>query len=266
MYNPQEIAYNYIDIGIKKANTSFMRTFLLSVMAGIFIALSGAASLFGNIYVSKLAGAMIFPSGLSMVILAGSELFTGNSLMIISVLEKRVSLLKMLKSWLIVYLGNMVGAVSVSFISVFSGIYFNSFEGVISTALSKTSITFTEGVLRGILCNILVCTAVWMASASESPVNKISSIFLPVSVFVLCGFEHSVANMFFIPLGILACTKYSVSPNNLSWSDFFVKNLIPVTLGNIIGGVFIGVIYWYTYICSVKKHIKHKSGEKPPIA
>lgn len=207
-----------------------MRKFLASIMAGMFIALGGLGSQYASLYVGKLAGALIFPIGLSMVILTKSNLFTGKCLLISSVLEKKITAKDMIKDLFLFYVGNFIGAL---FIAVCTKL--TSVANVIdltSVAEAKTSAGFISLFIKGILCNILVCVAVYMAGKTEDAMGKMILCFLPVTLFVLCGFEHSIANMYFIPAGIMAGANTDVLG--------FFYNLIPVTLGNIIGGMGFG--------------------------
>lgn len=257
MISSSEIANNYISIGEKKGSLPFFKMMMLSIMAGMFIAFAGlgatiASCTVQNASLAKLIAGCVFPAGLAMVVLTGAELFTGNSLMVMSLLNKKLALVKLLKSWLVVYVGNLIGGIIVSLITVY-GHTLSMFDdklvnAVVNTASAKCSITFVDGVLRGIACNILVCLAVIMAMASKSAGGKIVSLFFPIMVFVVCGFEHSVANMFYIPAGIFASYEYGVVADNLNWVNFFVINEIPVTLGNIIGGSSLGVVYWALYV------------------
>ncbi len=263
MNSPAEIAKNYVPIGKGKASMKASKLFILGIMAGIFIAIAGvgastaSASLGGS--VGKLVGACVFPAGLTLVILAGSELFTGNCLIIISVLEKEASIVGMLRNWVIVYIGNFLGSIFVAWgmtachqLSLFDGALAGA---TINTAVAKVSLSFGDAFLKGIFCNMLVCLAVWVAFASKTAAGKIAALFYPIMVFVVSGFEHSVANMFYGPAGLFAMSnadyvaKATADTANLTWGAFFVKNLIPVTLGNIVGGaVFVGLVYWFIYL------------------
>lgn len=258
MLSPAQIAKNFIDVGIKKTSLPVVKTFVLAIFAGMFIALAGAGATIASAVVSdastaRLFSAMIFPAGLVMVVLAGSELFTGNCLIIVSVLAKKVRALAMVKNLVVVYLGNFVGAMLVNVIVVY-GHTADLFGGqlaqvMVNTAAAKCSLSFQDGFLRGILCNVLVCIAVWVAAAATSAHGKVISLFLPIAVFVLCGFEHCVANMFYIPAGILAAAEYGIAAEGLNWFHFAVTNMIPVTLGNIVGGAFlVGAGYWFVYL------------------
>lgn len=268
MNSPKEIAQNYIATGVAKTKYPAVKMILLGVLAGMFIALAGvgatiAPATVATASLAKFLGAAIFPAGLAMVLLAGSELFTGNCLIVISVLEKEAKLTAMLKNWLFVYIGNFIGSILIAALTVYSGTF--SLFGdaaavsVIKTAVAKVSMTFTDAMLRGILCNFLVCIAVWMSFAAKDVAGKITGLFFPIMLFVLSGYEHSIANMYYIPAGLFASTNsaYMSAYNGaggagtsaLTWGSLFIKNLIPVTLGNIIGGVvLVGMGYWFIYL------------------
>ncbi len=248
MNTPKQIAAGYIDLGYAKATLPKGRMFLLAVLAGVYIALAGAASTVGTAVGGKLAGACIFPAGLAMVVLAGSELFTGNNLMILSALEKRITARQLLTAWAVVYVGNLAGAVLIAALTVCGGTFGAYHETLLSTAGAKTALTFSDALLRGVACNILVCAAVWMAAAAQDAGGKVLALYLPVAAFVLCGFEHCVANMFFIPAGLFAAMRYGGAPEGLTWGAFFLKNLLPVTLGNLIGGVGLGAVLKAVYL------------------
>ncbi len=266
MLTPKEIAVNYIAASRAKTEMSAVKTLLLGIMAGMFIAFASAASntalctLDGS--AARIAGACVFPGGLAMVIIAGSELFTGNNLMIIAVLKREISLMQMLRNWGLVYIGNFIGALLIAALVVYSGqlSMFSSAlaQTTINVAGAKTAMEFHEAFFKGVLCNILVCTAVWMSFATKSAAGKFLAIFMPIMMFVLCGFEHSVANMYYIPAGLLAdsCSAYSSidTPEALTWGAYFVKNLIPVSLGNIAGGAgMVGCIYTAAYLSKAEK-------------
>lgn len=272
MFTPAEVANNVIGIGKAKAGNKPYKLFLLGILAGMFIALAAvgantASCTIANASVGKLVGACIFPVGLLMVLVAGSELFTGNNLIIVSVLTGDVKWGAMLKNWVIVYLGNFVGSMLVALLVVYAG-QFNLFGGAlavttISVATGKASLAFGPAILKGILCNFLVCIAVWISFAAKSVGGKLAGIYLPIMLFVLAGFEHSVANMYYVPAGLLAkmnptalaaATDAGIAVDQLTWGNFFINNLIPVTIGNIIGGaVLVGVMYWAIYLADAKK-------------
>ena len=207
-----------------------------------------------------LAGS-VFGTGLMLVLLAGGELFTGNTLMVAAVAERKVKVYAMLRNWIIVYAGNLIGSLFIAYMMANSGL-FQSGAGMLGAvtlkiAAYKTGLTFSQAFYLGIMCNWLVCLAVWMAYGAESMVGKIFAIFFPIWLFITSGFEHSVANMYYIPAGILIKTNpdyVSLSHLNqqaldhLNWTSFVVQNLVPVTLGNIVGGsVFVAMAYWYAY-------------------
>ena len=272
MNSPKEIAQNYIATGAAKTKYPASKMIVLGIMSGMFIGLAGvgsniaAATVYGTTISSfgKLLGAMVFPAGLAMVLIAGSELFTGNCLIIIPVLQKEVTLGAMFKNWILVYIGNFIGGVLVALLSVYGGVYslFGNTASIsaISTAVSKVTLSFDAALLRGILCNFVVCIAVWMSFAAKDIVGKVAALFLPIMLFVLSGYEHSIANMCFIPTGLFAksnanylaayTSQYPVTNlDALTWGTMFSKNLIPATLGNIIGGTgLVGIVYWFAYL------------------
>ena len=247
MNTPSEIAANYVAIGKGKANLPLVKMLLLAILAGAFIALAGAAATFGNVYVNKAMGAAIFPAGLAMVLIAGSELFTGNCLLVIPLLEKEITLRQMLRNLSVVYLGNLVGGVLVSACAVYGGTFDAIAETVVATAAAKCNLSFAAGFLRGILCNVLVCLGVWMAFAGKTVSCKIIGLFFPVMCFVICGYEHCIANMFYIPAGLMAAGRADIVAEGLSILGF-LKNLAPVTMGNIVGGAGLGAMYWAVYL------------------
>lgn len=265
--SPAEIAKNYVAIGKNKVHIPVCKMFLLAVMAGAFIAFGGVGSSTAIIglkpaSLGKALSGCIFPGGLTLVLLAGSELFTGNCLLSIPLLEKEITLKEMLKSWVIVYLGNMVGGTLVSAGLAYSG-QFDMFNGamavsVFNTAISKCSLTFGDAFIKGIFCNVLVCLAVWISFAAKEPAGKVISLFFPIWIFVICGFEHCVANMYYITAGLFAKTVPSyvaaaevagLDLSAITLKNFFVTNLVPVTLGNIVGGsICVGLVYWFIYL------------------
>ncbi|MBR3236613.1 formate/nitrite transporter family protein [Candidatus Saccharibacteria bacterium] len=249
MLLPNEIAKKSVATGKAKANLSAFQMLLLGAFAGAFIALAGVGATFGNVYGGKIVGALIFPVGLIMVVIAGSELFTGNNLMITALLKKEITLKQLLKNWCLVFLGNFLGALIVTLLVVFSGLFDSISDTVIATATAKSNLGFLEALFRGILCNFLVCIAVWMSFGAETISGKILAIFGPIMLFVLCGFEHSVANMFYGPAGLLVAAKNGVALENLNLGMFLINNLLPVTLGNIIGGAgLVSCGYYLTFL------------------
>lgn len=258
MHSPLEIARNYVEVGIHKTNLSAFKMIILGFFAGMFIGFAGIASTTASstiavASVAKLTGALVFPAGMAMVLIAGSELFTGNNLIIIAVLEKKVSVLKMLKNWLFVYIGNFLGAAFVAVMVVYGNTP-NLFGGalagaIVSAGAARTSLTVCEAFIRGILCNILVCIAVWMSFAAKKVSGKLMTSFWPVMVFVLCGFEHSIADMYFGTAALLTSARFGIEAEGLTWFNFIFKALLPITLGNIVGGAgIVGFGYWLIYL------------------
>ncbi|MCH5291133.1 MAG: formate/nitrite transporter family protein [Treponema sp.] len=258
MNSPADIAENYVDIGFGKSALPFWRMLVLAIFAGAFIAFGAVASSVSSCGVqpapvSRLLGAAVFPVGLMLVLVAGAELFTGNCLLIVPVLERESSAKLMFRNWAVVYVGNLIGSLLIAFTVVYADT-FSLYDGklaefVVTTAVNKVKFPFVVALLRGVLCNMLVCLAVWVAFSADELAGKIISLYMPIFLFVLCGFEHCVANMYFIPAGILAAARYGINAEGLNWGTFFLRNLLPVTLGNIIGGmVIIGIGYWFVYL------------------
>jgi formate transporter FocA len=269
---PPEMAAKAEDIGVKKAGMGWRNLFVLAVLAGAFIALgaifattvtAGAADklAFG---VTRLLGGLAFCLGLILVVVAGAELFTGNNLIIMAWADRRVSSVLLWRNWAIVYTGNFVGSIATAWLMFYTQQY--TFGGgaiglnILNIANNKVNLDFMQAITLGIMCNALVCLAVWLCYSARTTTDKILSILFPITAFVAAGFEHSVANMYFIPMGLLV--KAGAPPNfwetigktaadypNLTWGNFFITNLLPVTIGNIIGGaVMVGLVYWFVYI------------------
>lgn len=271
---PPEIAEATIETGIKKSKNSIVNMLILGILAGAFIAFAAEGSNMAafNLFakpetygLGKVLAGAVFGTGLMLVLIAGGELFTGNTMILAGVLDKKVSLKAMLKNWFFVYVGNFIGSIFIAYMMSHSGL-FSSGDNMlgavtIKIAAYKVGLTFTQAFFLGIMCNWLVCLAVWMAYGAKDMAGKMFAIFFPIWLFITSGFEHSVANMYYIPAGIMvkgnkaltdAAAGLGVTPeklSHLSWEAFFTKNLFPVTLGNIVGGgIFVGVVYWYVYI------------------
>ena len=280
---PAEMARRASDVGVRKARLDLLSTFALAVLAGAFIAVgaifattvgagsidlvsSGTdASLTGSIPygITRLLAGVAFSLGLILVIVAGAELFTGNNLIVMAWASRRVRTLAMLRNWTIVYVGNLVGAIATVVLVFASGQYRFAGGAVGAAALTiantKAAYGFLEAFALGILCNALVCLAVWLTFSARTTTDRILAIVPPITAFVAAGFEHCIANMYFIPIGILirnlAPDAFWASidrvPSDypaLDWAGF-VSNLIPVTLGNIVGGaVLVAGIYWLIYL------------------
>ena len=247
-----------------KATAPVWKLLLLGILAGAYIAFGAQASQMASfglvaeastVGLGKLVSGAVFPVGLMLVVLCGAELFTGNCLMITGLLDRRFSLQAMLRNWLIVYVGNFIGSMLIVLMVNFSGLLETGGgmlgAAVVKTAVSKCGLSFAKAILLGIMCNWMVCLAVWMATGAQNSIGKIFSIWFCIGLFVLSGFEHSVANMYFIPAGMIAAGNESfvqmagVDTAGLGVSSFIIKNLLPVTIGNILGGgLFVGCAYW----------------------
>jgi formate/nitrite transporter len=263
---PPEMAERMEDVGVKKASLDFWSMFALAVLAGSFIGLG--AEFFTLVItdsglgfgLNKLVGGLVFSLGLILVVIAGAELFTGNNLIIMAWVSGKLTLGEVMRNWTIVYVGNLVGSVGTVVLVYLSGQWAFSDHHVGATALqiaqAKVDLTFTQGLVRGILCNILVCLAVWLCLSGRSVVDKILAILFPITAFVASGFEHSIANMYFIPMGLLLKGEPQVvAAAGLAAADLinlnlqgFLTNLLAVTTGNIFGGGFmVAAVYWFIY-------------------
>lgn len=279
---PKEIAQATINAGIAKSQLPVSKMLLLGIFAGIFIAFGSFASQMishsiDSAGVAKFAGAAVFPVGLMFVVMAGAELFTGNNLMAMALYEKKIAICGLLKNWLFVYAGNLIGSVIFALIIYGSGLLNTSGMKLgavaVNGAFQKVNIGFGPSILRGILCNIAVVLAVWIATAARDIVSKIWACWFPVMLFVLSGFEHSVANMYFVALGVLAKGQYADKAaelfnvqagelSSLNWATMWTGNLIPVTIGNIIGGaVIVAFVYWFVYAREASTDITVESGK-----
>jgi formate transporter len=267
-YSPAEMADRAQTIGVGKARLDLVNLTTLAILAGAFIALGaqlstivGIDSAFGYGPTQILVG-VVFSVGLILVVIAGAELFTGNTLIIMAWLGRRVTTLELARNWLVAYAGNFAGALATVVLIFYSGQWMLADTRVGAAALgianAKVELTFMEAVFRGILCNALVNLAVWLCLSARSNVDKIFAIIPPIAAFVAAGFEHSIANMYFIPMGILLKDKPEVLQTagvdteavaNLTWGGFLVNNLLPVTIGNIIGGgLMVAALYWLVYL------------------
>jgi formate transporter len=257
-YSPKEIAERVENIGIAKARLPLLTMATLGVLAGGFIGLGAlyftlvTSDTSLSFAASRLLGGLTFSLGLILVVVAGAELFTGNNLLVMAWASRRITTNELMRNWLIVYLANFAGALGLVLMVFLSNHWQMANEAVgvnaVNIASAKTTLSFSEAFFKGILCNILVCLAVWLALAARSVVDKIFAIIFPISAFVAAGFEHSVANMYFIPLGILVKDRMLASSSeNLSWIGLW-SNLVPVTLGNIVGGtVMVAMVYYFVY-------------------
>ncbi len=280
LLSPKEIAEYTVEVGVKKSNMAWWKQLVLGIMAGMFIALAGnAASIAGygasNVGIGKMLSGALFGTGLIMVLLAGAELFTGNCLISMAVLDRKVKVHSMLKNWVLVYLGNMIGGIGYTFLMSLTtqqGMDGSKLAAyAINAAYGKCTMDFGPAFIMGTFCNVLVCIAVWVSYSSKDVVGKVIAMFFPIWIFVVSGYEHCIANMYFIPMGIFAknndayvavamekCGLSLSQIESINWENFFITNLIPVTLGNIVGGVvLVGAVYWLVYI--KKDKVKEQS-------
>jgi formate transporter FocA len=267
---PPAMAARASDLGVSKAGLDATRTFVLAVLAGAFV---GLGAMFATVVtaggsdipfgVGRLAAGVVFCLGLLLVVTAGAELFTGNNLVVMAWADRRITAARLLRNWGIVYAGNLVGAVATALL-VYGARQYEFGDGAVGVnalaiANAKTSLGWGQAVALGVLCNALVCLAVWLSYGARSLTDKFFAILLPISAFVAAGFEHSVANMYFLPLGLFVKSgagdafwhQAGAVPGdygNLTWMHAALDNLLPVTLGNVFGGsVMVGLVYWLVY-------------------
>ena len=265
---PPAMARRAEQVGQVKAALPASKLFVLAVLAGAFIAMGAAfattvtAGTGGMAFgVVRLLGGLAFSLGLILVIIAGAELFTGNALIVMGWANHRVSTTSLLRNWVIVYLGNFVGAFAAALL-MYAGKQYTFGAGAVGVqaltiASSKTSLGFGQAVALGILCNALVCIAVWLCFSARSTADRVLAIVPPIAAFVACGFEHCVANMYFIGFALLIkrdhawvnSTSGLPDLSTITWHGFLVDNLLPVTIGNVIGGtLLVGALYWFVYL------------------
>jgi formate transporter len=267
---PADMASRAEQVGVNKAHLPLRRLVPLGVLAGAFIALganfSTVVTAGGSLDagISRVLGGVVFALGLVLVVVSGAELFTGNTLIVIAYASRRVTAAALLRNWLVVYVSNFVGAAATAALIVASG-RLSAGDGsvgerALAIAEAKGTIGFGEGLASGVLANCLVCLAVWMTLSARTLVDKVVVIVPPVAAFVAAGYEHSVANMYFFPVAIfqrawapdhfwnVAGASPSAFPH-VGWQHFLIDNLLPVTIGNIIGGAFlVGLVYWFVYL------------------
>lgn len=258
---PADIYQATIASGEKKGNLAIGKMFFLGILAGVFIGFGAHADItvmqtLGetvDVGLAKFLGAAVFPVGLMLVVLAGAELFTGNNLMTLAVANKKITIGQMLTNWVVVYIGNFVGSVLLAWLLVKCGLYSGDAIAAkaVGIATGKVGLTFSTAIIRAILCNIIVVLAVWMQTGSKEMIGKIFAMWFPIMLFVLSGYEHSVANMFFVPLG-------KFLGGDITWGQIWINNLIPVTIGNIIGGAIV-IPFIYHYVYSTKKTVAEET-------
>ncbi len=281
---PADMASKAEAIGVKKASLPFLNMFFLSILAGAFIGLGAifaTTASAGSIAIKDAAGGLAFAStlpygvirlitglsftlGLILVVIAGAELFTGNNLIMMAFMDHKVPFSKLLRNWVIVYFGNLVGSIATAVIMFLTKQYTFGSGAIGLNALNigeaKSGLEFFQAIALGIMCNALVCLAVWMCYSARTVTDKILAIIPPITAFVAAGFEHSVANMYFIPIALFIKSwgdpkffeligKTAENFPNLTWGNFFISNLLPVTIGNIIGGAgLVGLVYWAIFL------------------
>jgi formate/nitrite transporter len=268
---PPEMAEKAEQVGVRKAAMDATSTFVLAVLAGAFIALGG---MFANVVlasgsalpyaVARVLAGVVFSLGLILVVVGGAELFTGNNLIVMAWASRKIGAGLLLRNWAIVYLGNFVGAVGTAALVFLSGHYLFGGGAVgkaaLATAEAKAGLGFGQAVVLGVLANALVCLAVWLTYSCRTTTDKVLVIVPPIAAFVACGFEHSVANMYTLPVGLFikagapdsfwsAIGQGPADYPGLTWEGFLVNNLLPVTLGNVLGGSgLVGAVYWFVYL------------------
>ncbi len=271
IHSPQEITDNYINAAVGKATAPLWRLLVLSFFAGVLISLgaiasSTAAQGVADVGTARFVTGAIFPIGLMMVVLLGTELFTGNALMVTAVLAHRITWTQLLRNWLLVYIGNFIGAVLMAALMAFFG-QLDIGGGSLAVytakvAAAKSSLAWQNAFVLGIFCNLLVCIAIYLGNTAQDTAGKILGCFFPIFGFVIAGFEHCVANMYYIPAGIFAflnpaysglIAEAGINTAVLNFGTFITANLIPVTLGNIVGGVVVGVIMYVAHGTKSKK-------------
>lgn len=269
MHSPKEIIDINMNGAVNKANLRLRKMIVLGILAGMFIALGGVSSqtashAITNVSVAKIAAGAVFPIGLLMIVLVGGELFTGNCLMIMATLDKQIRIRRFLRNLFVVFFSNVIGALIIAILVFFSGnldLSGGALGGyAISVAVEKVSHTTVRGITSGFLCNLFVCMAVLKGAAAKEVAGKIQATWFPIFAFVICGFEHIVANMYFIPIGLLAKTKsiyvmqaeaiYGVTADKLATLTVpnILNNFIPVTIGNVLGGLFIGLMLYFVNV------------------
>lgn len=266
LHSPKEIIDLNISGAVNKANLKLSRMIAMGILAGMFIAVGGVTSntavhSITNVGLARTLAGCLFPIGLLMIVLVGGELFTGNCLMVMAALDKRIKISLFLRNLVVVFFSNLLGSLIMDVLIFYSGNLNigNSALGAytIKVALDKATITPLRGIASGILCNFLVCMAILKGAAAKDAAGKIMATWFPICAFVLNGFEHVVANMYYIPIGIMAATNpaytakaeelYGITATQLQSLHIggVLSNLIPVTIGNILGGMFIGFVLYY---------------------
>ncbi len=258
-FSPKEIAARVETIGVVKARLPLLSMLMMSILAGAFVGLGALYFVLVKsdptlgFALSQLLGGIVFSLGLFLVTVAGAELFTGNNLLVMAWADKKISTRELLRNWVVVCIGNFIGAAGLALL-VFLSRHAEMNNGAIAEqylkiAAAKCNMPLEVAFFKGMLCNVLVCMSVWMAIAGRNVIDKAVAIVFPISAFVAAGFEHSIANMYFVPLAMLLQTFGGVgaAPEAITWGGFF-SNLAPVILGNLVGGsVLVGLVYHIIY-------------------
>ena len=266
LFTAAETTTNYANAGAAKAKLPVSKMLLLGILAGFLIGFPScvtnmATYALDNNSTIRMVSGLLFAFGLGMVVITGAELFTGNTLITISVLDKKATLAGMLRNWVFVYIGNFVGSLVLSFICAQFG-WLSAGSNALAAfsmklAVGKMTMPFQNAFFMGVLCNILVTIGVLLSLSGKDGVSRFIGAWAPVMFFVTCGFNHSIADMTYCMLGLFAknipayveaAESAGVALESLTWGNYFVGNLIPVTLGNLVGGVCVGALFWFAYL------------------
>ena len=288
-YSPPQIAFRIDKVALVKARLTFSQTFMLGILAGVYL---GLGAQFATLVISdstlhfgltSLIEGIVYSLGFILAVIGGAEVFTGNCLIIMGFVSKRITMRELLSNWIISYIGNFIGSLTMVFwmYKTHQWEFFHHMVGAkaLLIAHKKVNLSFMAAFTRGVLCNAMICLAVWLCFSGRSVADKVISIIFPIGGFVASGFEQCVSNMYFIPIGIVLRKNEAIGAaaekmagktldlSQLTWKGFFINNLIPVTLGNIVGGVIlVGIIFWFVYLrphinlsLSVKQDFPHKN-------
>ena len=274
LYTPAQYTSMFADSGEEKAQRPTWQVLTLAYLAGFFIAMGAvagntAAHMIGNEGLARLVMGLLFPFGLIMVVLTGAELYTGDTLMAITLKEKRITFLRMIYHWVMVFVGNAAGAISVAIGMAFFGQldYSNGLLGTfsINQAVAKSSMDPINAFVMGIFCNVLVTIGVLLAMSAKDVTGRAIGAFVPVSFFVIAGFEHSIANLYYVPAGLFAAsidryselaTQLGIKMDGATWTAFITNNLLPVTLGNTVGGLVVGWLFFWCHMHYTRQNAK----------
>ena len=271
MNSPPEIAKEYLEFAKKQVRLTLPKLIILSIYAGFFISSEAICSLACSYRltggVGRFYAGLVGPIGLMLCLCAGAELFTANCLLVIPVFCRQISIIDMLINWGITFLGNFVGGMLMAVLIVYGHVThlfdYALASYLVTEGIEKTSLSFGDAFVKGILGNFCLCLSIWLSFGAKDLFSKIAALWTPFALLRACGYEHIVSNMFYIPAALMAASEYNLVKDNLSWGRYFYKNLIPVLLGNIIGGaVLMGFGYWYIYLtpdtcCSKNNNINN---------